>query len=225
MPEIARPVRMDADIAVASVWGLPDDYARSDRFCVILAHGAGNDMHHPFLSFVHAELTALGILCIKFNFPYKEFGRRAPDRPALLEKTWNAVIHSVRSDEALAPRRLYLGGKSMGGRVASIIAARGEPCDGLALLGYPLHPPKQESRRRVDHWPAIRCPALFVEGTRDPLCSLEILRQEIRKLPSESIVHEIVGGDHSFKLPLSSGRRQDEIWREIVRVVHAWVRR
>ena len=132
MQQEKRKIRVDPNAEVSSVWAIPDNYEGSDGSAVILAHGAGNDMEHPFLSHFHLAVAA-GLLSVKFNFPYKELGRKAPDPMPLLESTWRVVIRAVRTHPALSPKRLYLAGKSMGGRVASHVAVQGEPCQGWSF--------------------------------------------------------------------------------------------
>ncbi len=176
-------------------------------------------MHSPFLSFHHEAIAARGVLSVKFNFPYKERGAKVPDRAPLLEATWRALIAAVRNDIELGPARLFLGGKSMGGRIASQVVAAGEECAGLVFLGYPLHPPKRPERLRADHLPAISCPMLFIQGTRDTLCDLALLREVLARLQAPSTLHVIEGGDHSFRVLKRSGRRESDILREIAGIV------
>jgi hypothetical protein len=219
-----RKIPIGPDAEVSSVWAAPDDYRPGRDDALILAHGAGNDMHSPFLNHVHERLADRGVLTVKFNFPYKERGGKAPDRTPVLEATWRAVAAAVRAD-ALAPARLFLGGKSMGGRMATHLAAAGEACAGLVLLGYPLHPARKPERLRDEHLPRIACPMLFIEGTRDPLCDLDLLRGILKTLPAPVQLHVIDGGDHSFKPPKRMGRAEPEVWDEIVTVTAEWMSR
>jgi len=223
MKQLERAIAVSPDLAVSSVWGVPRDYD-ADR-ALVLAHGAGNDMRSPFLSYLHTTLAERGVLTVKFNFPYTECGARAPDRPPVLEATWRAVAAAVRDDPELAPRNLVLGGKSMGGRFASMIAAQGEPCAGLVLLGYPLHPAGQPDKLRVDHLADLRVPTLFVQGTRDPLCDMALLEAALEPLTAPVTLHRIEEGDHSFAVPRRLGRDSRAIWEEIAGVVEQWLAR
>lgn len=189
---------------------------------VILAHGAGAGMDHPFMATV-AEQLASDLAVVRFNFHYIEAGKKAPDRQSVLEDTFRAVVDHVRAD--LAPRRLVLGGKSMGGRVASHLAAAGIACDGLVFLGYPLHPPGRPDRLRDAHLYDIAAPMLFVEGTRDPFCPLDTLEQVRAKLSAPNEVVVVEDGDHSLRVRRSSGRSSDEALMEATDAVKAWVRR
>ena len=219
-----RKIIVDSKQEVSSVWAMPDDYVANSSSTVILAHGAGNDMHHAFMSYFHQAFAEAGLLSVKFNFPYTDAGRKAPDRMELLENTWRAVIQAVRTDSKLVPKQLFLAGKSMGGRVASHVVAKGEHCDGLIFLGYPLHPAKQTEKLRVEHWTNISCPVLFIEGTRDPLCDLELLKIEIKRFPAPTSLLVIEGGDHSFKVPKNLGRMGEEVLADVAFNAVAWLR-
>ena len=225
MRTLKRKIRVDAETSVSSVWTVPDTYDPARDSGVVLAHGAGNDMHSPFLGTVHNGLARNGMLAVRFNFPYTEQGRRAPDRAPVLEATWRAVVQAVRDDPKLAPRQLFLGGKSMGGRMASHVAASGEACSGLVFLGYPLHPPGRTDKLRAEHLARIPVPMLFIEGTRDPFCELDLLQRVLKPLGVPVEVHVIEGGDHSFRVPKSLQRPEREVLNEVVDVVAVWVTR
>lgn len=192
---------------------------------VLLAHGAGNDMDSPFMTDIHGALAARGLLAARFNFPYAEAGRKAPDRAPRLEQTWRAVAAWLQGHPQWAPGPLFAGGKSMGGRMASHLAAAGEPFAGLVFLGYPLHPPRRPEKVRGAHLAAITCPMLFVQGTRDPLCDLDLLERTLSGLPAPLQVYRIAGGDHSFKLPKRAGRAPAEVLDEVAEVVVRWIER
>jgi predicted alpha/beta-hydrolase family hydrolase len=204
MRSVERAIGVSDGVHVSSVWAVPGAYDRERA--LVLGHGAGNDMHSDFVSYVHAEVAGRGALAVKFNFPYTERGARAPDRPAVLQQTWRAVAAAVRDDPDLAPRRLVLGGKSMGGRIASVVAADGEPCAGLVFLGYPLHPAGQPDKLRVDH-----------------LRDIGLLERTLATLAAPVTLHRIEEGDHSFAVPKRAGRAPAEIYAEIVDVVARWI--
>lgn len=222
MQILERKVAVDTDYEVSSVWAVPDDHTDNSR-ALVLAHGAGNDMRNAFLSHIHEALAEEGTMTVKFNFRYKEHGRKAPDRPPVLEATWRAIIDAVRNDPEYGSARLFIGGKSMGGRIASQLVAKGEPCDGLVLLGYPLHPPNKRDELRADHLSLLTCPMLFIQGTRDALCDLGLLRMALKSVGAPVTLHMIEGGDHSFKVLKSLGRREIDVWQEIVGVVAGWL--
>lgn len=188
---------------------------------IVLAHGAGAGMDSDFMREMAHALAADGFRVCRFNFVYTELGKKAPDRQNVLEETYLAVV------DALRPRAgtLVIGGKSMGGRIASMIAAQSAPVDGLVFLGYPLHPPGRPERIRKEHLPKIEVPMLFVEGTRDPFCPLPTLEEVRADLSAPNDVHVIDDGDHSFKVRKSSGRSTEEAWAEVSRAVAGWLGR
>jgi predicted alpha/beta-hydrolase family hydrolase len=214
-------IEVEPGIEVSSVRAFPDGFSAGESPMLILAHGAGSDMHNPFLSFVHEALAMRGIATVKFNFPYMEAGRKAPDPPQRLAQTWRSVIQRVRADAK--PGALFVGGKSMGGRIASMVAAGGEPVAGLVLLGYPLQPAGRPGAVRSEHFTHIMCPMLFVQGSRDRLCNLDLLRSVLTNVSAPATLHVIEEGDHSFKVPKRTGRTERQIWDEIVEVVAAWL--
>ena len=172
---------------------------------LILAHGAGTTQTHPFMVDMATRLAARGLDVVTFNFLYTEAGRRMPDRSDTLQATWQAAIASVRARGGLANERLFCGGKSMGGRIVSNLAAAGADGDGLRLaglvfLGYPLHPQDQPKVRRDEHLPRVPFPMLFVQGSRDALGTAAEIRAVARRLPRAS-VHAVEGGDHSLAIP------------------------
>jgi predicted alpha/beta-hydrolase family hydrolase len=222
---IKRRIQVTRDIVVSSAWAVPAGDQRLADVALVLGHGAGNDMNNPLLSFVHEALARLGVMTVKFNFPYKERGGKAPDRTPLLEATWQAVIRAVRADEQLAPGRLFCGGKSMGGRIASQLVADGEACAGLVFLGYPLHPPKRPEKLRAEHLSRVGCPMLFIQGTRDALCDLALLGQVLKRVHSPVVLHVIEGGDHSFNVPKRMGHTVVQIQQQIVDAIVLFLRR
>jgi predicted alpha/beta-hydrolase family hydrolase len=179
-------------------------------------------MHSPLLVYVHEALAGAGHVTVRFNFPYKERRGRAPDPAPILERCYRSVLAAVRAE--LKPRMLVIGGKSLGGRMASHLAAAGEPVDGLIFLGYPLHPARQPEKLRSAHLPSITAPMLFFAGTRDPLCSLDLLRSTLARLRASATLHVIEDGDHSFAVRRSTRRSQADVWNEIVRATVDWLR-
>jgi len=167
---------------------------------LVLAHGAGAGHDHPWMTRVARGLADRGVRVVTFNFPYTETGRRMPDRGPVLEEAFASVW---RESAAGSTERLFAGGKSMGGRIASQVAARGgfDPSPaGLVFFGYPLHPPGKPDTRRDRHLPDIDIPMLFVHGSRDPFGTPEEMRDLVGRLPGSSL--ELVdGGDHSLVAP------------------------
>lgn len=173
------------------------------RATLILAHGAGAAQTHPFMVGIASRIAARGIDVVTFNFLYTERGKKMPDRSDVLEACWHAAIASVRARGGLPTERLFCGGKSMGGRIASNVAvsASGEGLrlSGLVFLGYPLHPAKKPKARRDEHLSRVPFPMLFVQGSRDELGNEAEIRAVVRRLPKASL-HVVAGGDHSLAL-------------------------
>jgi predicted alpha/beta-hydrolase family hydrolase len=189
--------------------------AGSSSALLILAHGAGAPQTHPWMVRMARTLAERAIEVVTFNFLYTEAKRKVPDKAPALEATWRAVAEAVRRREGFAGKRLYIGGKSMGGRMATHVAADATDDDalgpipglsGLVLLGYPLHPPGQPSKLRVEHLARVRPPMLFVQGSRDTFGGAAELEPFVRGLASRGTrVLAIEGGDHSLVVPKKSG--------------------
>lgn len=192
---------------------------------LVLGHGAGTDMTSSLLCAAGRGLAERGHPVLTFNFAYSEAGRRRPDPPARLEQAWRDAAAFAR--EHMGHRRLVVGGRSMGGRIASQVVAQGQPCDGLLFFGYPLHPAGKPERLRTAHWPALGVPALFVQGDRDRLCDLDLLEQErtakLGGAPSE--VHVVAWADHSFGVRKSDGRAPGAALDEAVDAAADWLGR
>lgn len=188
---------------------------------LVLAHGAGAGMHHPFMKAAAAGLATRGITILRFNFAYMEAGRKTPDRQPALEATYEAVVARVR--ERLAPRSLFIGGKSMGGRIASYLPGRGVACDGLVFFGYPLHPPGRPDRIRDAHLYDLTTPMLFVQGSRDPFCPLPLLEEVRTKMKAASALIVVDDGDHSLKVRKSTGRSSEQALGEALDDVATWL--
>ncbi|WP_345750931.1 alpha/beta hydrolase family protein [Microbacterium rhizophilus] len=201
------------DVSIAT------DPAQSARAILVLAHGAGAGMRHPFLAGLAGALADDGITVIRFNFPYVEAGRRMPGRPADAVATWRALV----AHAATAGPPVWAAGKSYGGRMASMAASEGDfRVEGLAYLGYPLHAPGKPEKPRAGHLPAIAQPQLFVEGTRDAFIHpLEQFRDVVATC-QDATVEWIEGGDHSFEV---KGRRRpaDVIGAELAPILSRFI--
>ncbi|WP_051954436.1 alpha/beta family hydrolase [Methylobacter sp. BBA5.1] len=214
-------IKVNNNTEISSVWLIPEQY----QHALIIAHGAGNDMHSGFISTLHEGIAEADILTVKFNFPYMEQGRKAPDRPAVLEATWQAVIDAVLERTRLAPDKLVLSGKSMGGRYASMIAAQRPGFGGVILFGYPLHAAGKADKLRAGHLSSISAPLLFFQGTRDALCQLDQLQTVLKALPVKADLLIIEGGDHSFKVLKRLNRSEQAVMDEVIKTSAAWIQR
>jgi predicted alpha/beta-hydrolase family hydrolase len=164
-----------------------------------LAPGAGSGFDHPFLTGFADAIAARGVSTLRFNFLYKERGRRSPDPEQTLRDAWLSAFDEATRRASGAP--VFAGGKSLGGRIASMCVADGMPAEGLVFLGYPLHPPGKPERVRDEHLYRIRVPMLFLQGTRDPFADPRLLGRVLTKLGDRATHVEISGGDHSFRTP------------------------
>jgi uncharacterized protein len=173
---------------------------------LLLAPGAGAPRAHPFIVDMARRLALRGLDVVTFDFLYAAKGKKLPDPMPVLEATYRAAIACVRARGGLQGERLFLGGKSMGGRVASHVASvqEGLAFDGLVLIGYPLHPAKDPSKRRDAHLPDVLVPMLFVQGTRDPLGAAEEIAALLPRLPRAEL-HVVKDGDHSLAVPIRLG--------------------
>jgi uncharacterized protein len=190
---------------------------------LILAHGAGAGQSSPFIVAFATGLADRGIDVITFNFPYMEHGRRIPDPGGRLEAGYTSVVETVRGRTPLT--RLAIGGKSMGGRIASQVAAGnvGELA-ALVFLGYPLHPPGRPDRLRTAHLQEVRAPMLFVQGSRDAFGTPEELQPIIQQIGRNADLYVVEGADHSFKLLKSARVRQQDVYRAIQDRIETWLR-
>ncbi len=189
---------------------------------VILAHGAGTDRTHPSLCGIRDGLVAAGWPTVLFNFPYREAGRRAPDTRPILERTWHAILGAVRAEARLGRAAPVIGGRSMGGRIATHVAADGAHTAGLVLLGFPLHPAGRPGTDRAAHLGRVTAPMLFVQGTRDALADPALLVGVLRALPRAS-VHWLPDADHGFRVTRRAGRTNEQIRAEAVAATVAWL--
>jgi predicted alpha/beta-hydrolase family hydrolase len=190
---------------------------------LVVAHGAGAGQGSPFMVRTAEGLAARGIVTATFDFPYMTARRSAPDRPPVLEQAWRDAIARARAELGGLP--LFIGGKSMGGRISSQVAAQGvDGISGLVFLGYPLHPPGKPDQRRDAHLPAVRERMLFVQGTRDAFGTAEEIRELLPKL-KRATVHEVTGGDHSFKVSGRGAPKPDAVLNAILDVVREWIAR
>ena len=182
---------------------------------VILAHGAGGTMDTASIVSLQSRLASGGMTAVRFNFLYSERGKKSPDRQPVLVACWRSVADWVKKE--LAPSRLILAGRSMGGRMASYLVAEGYPCDGLVFLAYPLHPPGKRDRQRREHLAAIKVPMLFVSGTKDNFAYLDLLEPLVEELRAE--LHLIEGGDHGFKVPKKLGTTAKDVEEDVASTV------
>ena len=202
--------------------------AEGARAALVLAHGAGAPQTHPWMVRMAGALASRGLEVFTFNFLYAESRRRLPDKTPLLEATWRAAALAVRARSAIARRKLFIGGKSMGGRIATHVAAAEAPdavddLAGLVLLGYPLHPPGRPDKLRASHLARVRAPMLFVQGARDAFGSPAELEPFASPLAARGTrIFAIEGGDHSLVPPKSSGLDLERVMARVADEIAAF---
>jgi len=208
---------------VSAAWNLP---AEPPRAAFVMAHGSGAPMSSTFMEEIAARIAdAARFAVLRFNYAYAEImvrtgGRRPPERRPALDAVHEAALGAARERYPDLP--LVGGGKSLGGRISTLLAAEGAQLDGLVLLGYPLHPPGKPERLRVEHFPEVTVPTLFLQGTRDALADLDLLRPALERFAGPRTLHVVEGGDHSFAVLKRSGRAPGEVLDEIALAVSEW---
>jgi predicted alpha/beta-hydrolase family hydrolase len=193
------------------------------RACYVFAHGAGAGMSHPFMHAIAMGLAAVDIATLRFQFPYMERGSRRPDPPALCHA---AVRAAVAEASRLTPGRpLIAGGRSFGGRMSSQAQALAAlpQVEGLAFLGFPLHPAAKPSAERAQHLFDIRVPMLFLQGDRDELATLSLLQSVVARLGDHATLHLIAGADHSYKVAAKTGRKAAQVTAELLQALQQWI--
>lgn len=197
----------------------PENLTWDGETAIILAHGAGQGMNSPFMNYFQTELTNRGFLTVKFNFDYMDQKRKVPDPQPKLRARYRAVISEVI--EQHKPKRLIIGGKSMGGRVASYIAGDVSEVRGLVFLGYPLHPPGRQDQLRDAHLYELPRPMLFISGSRDTFAERSLLEKVVDKIGDRATLVWIEGGDHSLK----TSKTDRESLHTAANAIEEWLRR
>jgi len=182
----------------------------------VAAHGAGGHKDDAGMLRLARALEPAGFEVVRFNFPYREKGSRRIDPMEVLKEAFRKQIKDVKG-------KLVLGGRSMGGRVASMLAAEGFQCDGVLIAAYPLHPAGEPEKLRDAHLPSIRCPVLCLNGTRDALCRRDLMEAALKKVTAPWTMRWLEGADHSFRVLKSSGRTDAEVDAEVREAARAWL--
>jgi predicted alpha/beta-hydrolase family hydrolase len=223
LPKVrTKNVRFQASESAGSVSGILK-MPESASALYVLAHGAGAGMRHHFMETISDLLAKQGIATFRYQFPYTEAGRKRPDPAGILTSTVRNAVAKARAIGGGLP--MFAGGKSMGGRMTSQAQAS-EPLagvKGIAFLGFPLHAPGRHDALRADHLKNVKIPMLFLQGTRDSLADLELMRPMCKELGRRAKLHIVDGGDHSFKVLKRSGRHDDEVMDELAVTITTWV--
>jgi hypothetical protein len=192
--------------------------------CLVLAHGAGAGVHHSFLAGIAEGLARQAVATLRFQFPSMQQGSKRPDAPKVAQAAVRAAVDEAARRLPDVP--LFAGGKSFGGRMTSQAQAAEPLSDvrGIVFLGFPLHPPKEPSTQRAAHLAQVGLPMLFLQGTRDPLADLGLIREVTAGLGERATLHVVEGGDHSFEVLVRSGRTAEEVRQELVGTMAGWMR-
>ncbi len=209
---------------ISALLSRPEQYDPSVKPAVILSHGAGNDIFNPLLTHMAHVLDHVGYLCLRFNFPYRDKGKKNPDSEEVLTSTWTRVYRFIREHPDYGATRIVAAGKSLGGRIASQAVAAGlMDTSGLIFLGYPLHPPGKKDVIRDAHLHRINVPMLFFAGTHDPFCDTTILKDVLSRIDAPWTLEVIEEGDHSFKVPAHSGITEEQVYAKILGKTLSWL--
>jgi predicted alpha/beta-hydrolase family hydrolase len=211
-----------AEGAEAEIWVQRAAQNPARRTTLVLAHGAGGDVDETTLEAIAAGAVDNGIDAVRLRFPYRVAGRNAPDTAPKLEAAFRTVVRWAK--EELSAGQVVVGGRSMGGRIASLMAVAGEPVTGLMFISYPLHPAGKEDKLRDTHLYVLQRPMLFVQGDRDALCRMPLMKPVIARLGERATLHVVEGGDHSFKVLKRSGRTTQEAHAEVIATALSWLR-
>jgi hypothetical protein len=193
------------------------------KACCVLAHGAGAGMEHSFMAALAGGLSQRGIAVLRFQFPFMEQGSKRPDPPAVAQAAVRAAVHEA--SRRLPGLPLFAGGKSFGGRMSSQ-AQSAQPLAGvrgLVFVGFPLHPAGKPSTTRAQHLADVRVPMLFLQGTRDALADLDLVRETTAKLRDRATLHVVDGADHAFHVLVRSGRNDGQVLQELLDTIAGWI--
>jgi predicted alpha/beta-hydrolase family hydrolase len=222
MPSPEMPLTVEVgDITVTAAYARPDNPSAT----IVVAHGAGAGMEHPFLTGLTAALNGLGVATLRFNFPYREAGRKFPDRPPVAIAAWRAAMAAAAEQAAKHQDTgpLWAAGKSFGGRMAARAGADGMDAAGLIYLGYPLHPPGKPEKLRDEHLYGLATPMLFLQGSRDTFATPEILADVVSRIGPHAVLQWVDGGDHSFAVA-GNKRPATEVGASLAQPMDAFIR-
>ena len=208
---------------ISAVLGIPEWWPTGSRVAVAIAHSSAGNMDDPVITDIHRRLTEQKFLSLRFNFPFGEAGKRSgTDSAEVMDRTFRAALSVLGRDATQAPAHLILGGKGTGAAVAARLATARLRIAGLFFLGFPLHPAGKPSSERADHLAHVELPMLFLQGSRDKLAPLELLRPVCEKLGERANLHIVEAGDHSFHVLKRSGRTDDEALDELAEAIRGF---
>ncbi|GAB4244752.1 MAG: hypothetical protein Kow00129_04400 [Thermoleophilia bacterium] len=231
MIDLRARMPIDAEDTVQIHLTRPESCRPGQTPGLVLAHGAANNLDHPLLTAVAEGLAGSGMASVlRFNFAYRERGAKSPDPTPILEEVFRRAHDYLADDDVCRPGPLFLGGKSLGARIAAgLVSHRHEGegllAAGLVFLGYPLHAPGRTEKLRTEPLARIDVPALFVQGSRDPFCRIDLLEMTLHRLSLQAELHVVENGGHGFELPGRTGRPQSQVYAEVTEVVADFISR
>lgn len=209
--------------SVTGVLGIPRWWPTGARVSVVISHGAGRDMDDPIIEHLHSELTERRYLTLRFNHPFAEAKKRRPDSMRILRRTMRAAVGILASDPTAAPAHLFLGGKGLGGQVAAELAGFRVRVDGIFFLGYPLHATGKPETVQPEQLYRLISPMLFMQGTRDRTCDIDVLRQTLTRVGAPTTLQVCREADQHFKVLKKSDRTEEEVRAEILDGLDGWI--
>jgi len=211
--------------AVSGVLGIPRWWPTGARVSVVISHGASRDMNDPIIEHLHAQLTERRCLTLRFNQPFAEAKKRRPDSVRVLRRTMRAAVGILASDPTAAPAHLFLGGKGLGGQIAAEVAGSRVRVDGIFFLGYPLHAAGKPETVQAEQLYRLISPMLFIQGTRDRSCDIDVLRQTLTRVGAPTALQICREADQHFKVLKKSDRTEEEVRAEILDGLDTWITR
>jgi len=212
----------EGDLEVSGVLGVPEWWPSGARVGVVLAPGANGRCDDPLVVDLHRRLTERKFLCLRFNFPFGEAGRKRPDSPLVLRQTFRAAVQMLSADPTAAPAQVFIGGVGLGAKIASLVATDRVRVTGLFALGYPLHPAGKPEKLEAEQLYRIITPMLFIQGSKARNCDLDVLRRTLARVGAPTALHVVDEADHVFKVAKKSGRTPDEVVTEILTALENW---
>ncbi len=209
--------------AVSGILGVPEWWPTGSRIGVVIAHGRSETLEDPVVADLHRGLTERGYLSLRFNFPFAESGKRRPDKDAVLERAFAEAVHLLGRDPTAAPAHLFLGGKGLGARTAARLAMTRMRLEGLFFLAHPLHKADKVDEVDADHLYRIIAPMLFLQGSRDRYCDLDVLRRTLLRVGAPTQLQVIEEADHAFKVLKKSGRTHEELLAQVLSALDGWM--
>lgn len=210
---------------VSGVLGVPRWWPTGSRVSVVIAHDTNSNMDDPLVEYLQRELTERRNLTLRFNFPFAEAKKKRADNQAVLRRAFRAAIASLVTDPTAVPAHLFVGGVGLGGQIAAVLSGMRVRVDGLFLLGFPLHPQNKPEKVSPELLYRVVAPMLFVQGTRDRNCDIDVLRRTLSKVGAPTSLLNEEGADHHFNVLKKSNRTREEVQLGVLEHVDTWIQK